>query len=208
MRLMIAIPAFDHMQTAFVACLLKLINKLHADGVDFQVEIKAGTLVHTARDALAGKAMQDGFTHVLWLDSDMIFEPELVEDLTFSGQSFVTGICHSRRPPYSTCVFTDIQNDIKRWEGPYPTDTFKIAGCGMACVLMETQILTDVFNSYLTCFTPMRNYGEDLAFCLRAAGLGYKIYAEPSVRVGHIGQTIIYPEDHEKYLKELENGNH
>lgn len=206
MRLMIAIPAFDHMQTAFVACLLKLINRLHADGIDFQVEIKAGTLVHTARDALAGKAMQDGFTHVLWLDSDMIFEPELVEDLTFSGQSFVTGICHSRRPPYATCVFTDIQNDIKRWEGPYPTDTFRIAGCGMACVLMETQILKDVFNSYLTCFTPMRNYGEDLAFCLRAAGLGYKIYAEPSVRVGHIGQTIIYPEDHEKYLRELENG--
>lgn len=207
MRLMIAIPTFDHVQAIFMDRLIKLVNRLHDDGIDFQVEIKTGTLVHTARDALAGKAVQGGFTHVLWLDSDMVFEPELVDDLTFSGKSFVTGICHSRRPPYATCVFTDIQNDIARWEGPYPTDTFEIAGCGMACVLMETQILKDVFNSYLTCFTPLKNYGEDLAFCLRASGLGYKIYAEPSVRVGHIGQTIIYPEDHEKYMRELENGS-
>lgn len=207
MRLMIAIPSFDQMQTAFVACLLKLVNKLHDDHVDFAVEIKAGTLVHTARDALAGKAIQEGFTHVLWLDADMIFEPELLDDLMFSGKSFVTGICHSRRPPYATCVFADITKDNTRWEGPYPSDTFEIAGCGMACVLMETQILRDVFNSYLTCFTPLKSYGEDLAFCLRASGLGYKIYAEPSVRVGHIGQTIIYPEDHEKFLRELENGN-
>lgn len=207
MRLMIAIPSFDQMQTAFVACLLKLVNKLHDDHVDFAVEIKAGTLVHTARDALAGKAIQEGFTHVLWLDADMIFEPELLDDLMFSGKSFVTGICHSRRPPYATCVFADITKENTRWEGPYPSDTFEIAGCGMACVLMETQILQDVFNSYLTCFTPLKSYGEDLAFCLRASGLGYKIYAEPSVRVGHIGQTIIYPEDHEKFLRELENGN-
>ena len=207
MRLMIAIPSFDQMQTAFVACLLKLVNKLHDDHVDFAVEIKAGTLVHTARDALAGKAIQEGFTHVLWLDADMIFEPELLDDLMFSGKSFVTGICHSRRLPYATCVFADITKDNTRWEGPYPSDTFEIAGCGMACVLMETQILQDVFNSYLTCFTPLKSYGEDLAFCLRASGLGYKIYAEPSVRVGHIGQTIIYPEDHEEFLRELENGN-
>lgn len=203
MKLLIAVPTHDYMNAGFVACLLKLINKLYTDGINFEVQMKAGTLVHTARDYLAGYAIRERFTHVLWLDADMIFTEEVLDDLMFSGESFVTGICHSRRPPYQTCLFTSLQ-EVKRWEGPYPQDTFEVAGCGMACVLMETKILDEVFSAYRTCFTPLKDYGEDLAFCLRVQGMGYKIYAEPGARIGHIGQTIIYPEDHEKYLASLE----
>ena len=194
MRLMIAIPALDQVQTKFMADLLRLVNKLYHDGIEFEVEIRSGTLVHAARDYLAWQAIEREFTHVLWLDSDMTFEPDLLDALTASQKPFVTAVCASRREPYPLCIFSSLldQNNL-RWEGAYPDEVFEVAGCGMACVLMEVKYLQTVYAAYRTCFTPMNSYGEDTAFCLRASALGLKMYAEPSVKVGHIGQTIIYP---------------
>lgn len=204
MRLLIAIPALDYVHIEFVDCLQKLIIRLKNDGVDFEVKIISGTLVYTARDKLACHAINNGFTHVLWLDADMIFTDALLDDLMFSGKDFVTGICHSRRKPYVSCLFKDIVNVVRFEE--YPKDTFQIAGCGFACVLITTEILKDVQMTYGTCFLPQKTLGEDLAFCDRARSLNYKIYAEPSVRLGHIGHVTIYPEDHERYMQSIEGG--
>ena len=99
MKLLIAIPAMDFICTEFVKSLLRLTDKLKDDGVDFETRIEAGTLVYFARDKLARYAMNNGFTHVLWLDSDMVFEPEILEDLQFSGKSFVSG-SRFRLPEY------------------------------------------------------------------------------------------------------------
>lgn len=200
MRLLIAVPALDLVQSKFMADLIRLVNKLHDDKIEFEVEIRSGSLVHAARDYLAWQAIQRKFTHVLWLDSDMAFEPDLLDGLMASGKPFVSAICTARREPYPLCIFSSLLDcERARWEGPYPDEVFEIAGCGMACVLMETKILQTVYAAYRTCFTPMNSYGEDTAFCLRAAGLGFKMYAEPRVKVGHIGQKIVYPEDHWRF---------
>ena len=86
-------------------CLIKLVARLKDDGADFEVKILSGTLVYAARDKLAHHAIDNRFTHVLWLDADMIFNDDLLEDLMFSGKNFVTAICHARRKPYVPCFF-------------------------------------------------------------------------------------------------------
>ena len=204
MKLLIGVPALDYTHTGFVKCLVDLVCKLTRDGIDFKVSICSGTLVHVARDKIACEAINDGFTHVLWLDSDMIFTPDVYEDLAFSGREFVTGIAHSRRRPYASCLFSALDDisHIQRFE-EYPETLFEVAGCGFACVLIKTEVLSAVQHAYKTCFLPMAEWGEDLAFCKRARSLGYRIYAEPHVRLGHIGHDVIYPEDHERYLKEV-----
>ena len=58
-----------------------------------------------------------------------------------------------------------------------------------------------------TCFTPILQYGEDIAFCFRVRELGYKMYCEPSVVCGHIGHITIYPEDHERWKGTISNYN-
>lgn len=205
MKLMIAVPARDYMHVDFVRSLTDLLLRLKSGKVDFELRLCPGTLVHVARDNLAGQAINGNFTHVLWLDDDMVFGPELLDDLQFSGKPFVTGICHARRKPYNSCLFSDLDlNHLTRIE-EYPINTFEVAGCGFACVLISTDILKEVMLHYKTCFLPMKGYGEDLAFCLRARELGHHIYAEPGVRLGHIGHVVIYQEDHEKYLRDLEN---
>ena len=196
MKLLIAIPAMDSMPVDTVRCLLDLTRKLQSQGVDYETRIEAGTLVHLARDRLAKYAIIHKFTHVLWLDSDMIFTDELLDDLQFCGKPFVTGIAHGRRKPFLSCLFKSYYPEVVRWTyNEYPSRAFEVAACGFAAVLIETQILNDVLQRYNTCFLPTQFLSEDVAFCDRARTLGYHVYAEPGVKLGHIGRMIVYPED-------------
>ncbi len=206
MKLLIAIPCMDTVPVDFMKSLLRLTQKLTADGVDYEVAIESGTLVYMARDRLAGKAVNQRFTHVLWLDSDMVFEPEIVEDLQFCGQDFVTGIAHGRRKPFTSCLFKNIDlNHLELWKlEDYPAEAFEVAGCGMACCLMSTEVIKQVMINCGTAFNPIMQYGEDISFCKRAHDLGFKIYAEPAVRLGHIAHIAIYPDDVPRYQDEIQ----
>ena len=104
MKLLIGVPCVDYMHVEFVKSLAGLIQNLDSYDVDYTLFLNPGSLIHIARDKIASKAINEGFTHVLWLDSDMVFGPELLDDLMFSGKSFVTGICASRRRPYVRVV--------------------------------------------------------------------------------------------------------
>lgn len=204
MKLLIAIPSHDYMHMDFVKSLLALCKRLDEDGVEYDVKIHGGTLVYHGRDALATMAIEGQYTDVLWLDADMVFTDELVDDLSFSGKQMVSGIAHGRRAPHLSCLFTEIYPGIQRFT-EYPTGTFKVAGCGFGCVLMKTEILKAVKERHGTCFFPTRELGEDLAFCQRATEMGFEIWAEPSVRLGHIGHIAIYPEYREQYENSFEN---
>lgn len=206
MKLLIAIPTHDYMHMDFVKCLMDLTRRLDKDGVKFDVKFHGGTLVYHGRDALADIAINEKYTHVLWLDADMIFTEELLDDLQFSGKPFVSGIAHGRRPPHASCLFHEIHPSVQRYElEQYPSSTFRVAGCGFGCVLIKTEILSEVKDRHGTCFFPTRELGEDLAFCRRATEAGYEIYAEPAVRLGHIGHIAIYPEYREQYKNSFQN---
>lgn len=205
MKLLIGIPTMDFVHVEFMKCLCALIQRLRDDRVDFTLDINSGTLVYLARERIAHRAVNEEYSHVLWLDSDMIFTPSILDDLMFSGKGFVTGIYHARRKGYASCIFKSIEiNKIERFD-EYPNETFEIAGCGFGCVLVETEILKAVCLNKGTCFTPLKNLGEDIAFCQRAREMGYKLYCEPSVVCGHIGHIAIYPEDHEAWKKTISN---
>lgn len=204
MRLLIAIPTLDYIHVQFMERLLKLIESLNERGVDYEVKIKSGTLVYLAREELTAYAINEGFTHTLWLDSDMVFEEETFDDLYDTGKDFVCGIFHARRPGHQSCIFKNLTPpDRYRWD-EYPTDTFRIKGCGMACTLVKTDVMKAVREHFGTCFTPAFALGEDLAFCKRADEMGIEIWCEPTVRVGHIGHIAIYPEDEGRFLNNLQ----
>lgn len=193
MKLLLAIPTRDNMPYQFVESLTNLIRRLDADKTEYDVEFKGGTLVYVGRDKLAEKAISDGYSHVMWLDSDMVFNEDIVSDLMDSRKDFITGIAHSRRYPHPSCIFTDMKPIPQTFKGEYPGDVFRIAGCGMACALMKVEVLKAVRMAHGTCFFPTQALGEDLAFCKRVTDCGYEIWADPHVQVGHVGQSVIYP---------------
>ena len=195
MKLMIAVPTTDYIHADFVKSLVDLEAELNRQKISHKVEILSGTLVYIARNKLAQKAVNEGYTHVLWLDSDMVFNDQVVDDLQFCGKEMVCGAFVSRRPPYGPCVYTSIRKyDIKKVE-KFGTEPFRVDGCGFACVMTTTELLLAVMQKYGSCFTPTEYYGEDLAFCWRVKNIGREIWCDPTVRPGHIAHRPVYAED-------------
>lgn len=203
-KLLIAIPCYDSMRPEFVQSLVALEDRLRRDGVPFEVKIIPGTLVYMARDALARHAVNNDFTHVLWLDADMVFGDSILEDLTMSGKDMVCGLFISRHNPYLSTIFAQLSPEVIRIT-EFPDEAFRIGACGFACVFMRVEILRDVLNNNNgKCFLPTGRLSEDLAFCERARCQGYEIWCEPTARVGHVGPVVIWPEDGERLRGDIQ----
>ena len=204
MRLLIAVPAYETLRAEFVQSLMELTAQLNQDNVPHEVKILTGSLVYAARDKLAQHAVNNHFDEVLWIDSDMVFDRHLYEDLSIHGKDMICGWFVSRHSPYVSCLFSSI-DPVERISEP-PDDIFRVEGCGFGAVLMKAKVLEDVMNGNRgKCFLPEAKAGEDLAFCRRATGCGYAIWCDPTVRVGHVGNLIIWPEDRERLLGDIRN---
>lgn len=191
-RLLIAVPTTDYVHADFVKSLARLQCELGRRRVAYDVEIQSGTLVYYARNRLANKAINENYTHVLWLDSDMVFDEQIVDDLAEVGKDMVCGAFVSRRPPYGPCIYTSIEKDNIKQVKDFGLRPFRVAGCGFAAVLTTVELLQAVNQKYGTCFQPTDYYGEDLAFCWRVNQLGREIWCEPTVRAGHIAHVPVY----------------
>ena len=185
MKTLIAIPCFDEMDAGFVQCLVDM-----KPVGDIRILILSGSLIYEARERLASFAIQNGYDHVLWLDSDIMFPSTMLMDMTAQGKDIITGVIAARRHPYYPCVYRSEGEKLK------PVLDFdgrltEVDSCGFGAVLMKTEVLERMFDEFKTCFQPILGYGEDLSFCVRAKKLGFKIYADPNINIGHIGKTVL-----------------
>ena len=206
MKTMIAIPCLDQVQTEFAQSLvsLKPVGQIrHA--------FMASSLVYKSRNDLALIALQEKADFVLWIDSDMVFPPDLLVDLMadMEGRDMVSGICHMRRAPFHPVLYKKLRQGLTAAENDheklidYPKDgIFKVEGCGFGCVMMRTAVLQAVVDKYHELFSPLPGYGEDLSFCIRARGCGFDIYADPKIQVGHKASSIVTYQTFEAYRKQ------
>ena len=201
MKTLIAIPCMDHVATGFVTSLLGLRRVGECNCAMTQ-----SSLIYDARNTLAMSAIDNGFDRVLWLDSDMRFDGDMMErlakDMDDSAEC-VCGLYFKRRLPTGPVIYkrVDIEQDdqqIKAIVEPYedyPRNApFEVKGMGFGAVMMNVDLLKRVTDKYGLPFSPMLGFGEDLTFCWRLQQLGVKMWCDSGVKVGHLG-TIEYGED-------------
>ena len=108
MRTLIAIPCMDMVYTLFFTSMLAMRKP---EGTE--VAVASCSLIYEARHTLAKKAMDDGFDRVLWLDSDMTFQPDLLERFAADldqGLEYVYGLFFTRKIPVKPCVYEICHN--------------------------------------------------------------------------------------------------
>ena len=195
MKTVIAIPCMETVQTEFVR---SLVNMRYVGEVQFI--FTECSLVYQARTALCGMAMEAKADYVLWLDSDVVFQPDLMEKLMedIQGKDMVTAVYHGRRAPFRPVIYKTItpgllpMNIKVEQYNEYPMDgLFEIEGCGFGAVLMKTGVIRDVAETFHQTFGPIPGLGEDLSFCVRARSCGYKIWCDPQLQIGHKGSMVI-----------------
>lgn len=200
MNIMVVVPCMSMVHTGFLRSLVSLDTGQHT----MRVAVTEGTLVYNARQTLLTGALKVGCDRILWLDSDMSFEPDtmlrLSKDLD-EGREFVSGLYFRRKLPTRPILYDKIVENENGLVGfrvfqDYPRNrVFEIAGSGFGCVMMTADFARKMLEKWQKPFYPILGAGEDLAFCYRASQLGVKLYCDSSVKCGHLG-IMEYSEDH------------
>ena len=211
-KILIAVPCMDQVPAQFAHSLATLTSYGIPD-THISVWFNLGSLVYTSRNEIAKKALLDEADLVMWFDSDMVFNPDTMINmlkLIDEGHDMVTGIYYRRTHPFSPTVFRTMEIDEAKQEAVFdefetmPDEPFEVAACGFGCVLMRTEMFVAVFGKFGNMFSPIGNVGEDIAFCWRARQCGYKIIADPSISLGHVGHTIVTKQFYENYKAQVE----
>lgn len=69
-------------------------------------------------------------------------------------------------------------------------EPFEVAAIGMACVLIHTRVFREVRQKFGNNFHPIGYNSEDTSFMWKARKCGFKVFVDPSLNIGHVGQYV------------------
>jgi len=132
--------------------------------------------------------LKNGCDYIMFLDSDMVAQHDLITRLISHNKDIVSGVAFKRSAPFTPCFYKDcrIENGnpvvryVEKWnEG----ELLEVQGVGTACMLIKREVFEKMRRPW---FYPHMSMGEDLPFCIHAREMGYKIFVDTSLCVGHL----------------------
>lgn len=208
MSIYIAIPCMDKVDVEFVKSLMSFrLPPKTAYG------FTVASLTYDARNTLAKAACESECDRVMWVDSDMTFDPDTVMKLSADideGREFVSGLYFTRKNPVKPVVFKTLgfketsdgkQESYAGFYMDYPRDEiFQIKAAGFGCVMTTTKLLKQITDKYGCPFMPYPGLGEDLSFCKRCEEQEIPMYCDSRIKAGHIGTTVVTEESFDNGL--------
>ena len=93
-HIVLATPCFGGMVTsAYMQSVVGLIHAASVHGIDISLALLGqDALITRCRNTLLGAFMESPASHIMFIDSDILFEPESVVRLIQSGKDFVAGM--------------------------------------------------------------------------------------------------------------------
>lgn len=182
--------------------------------------IVSGPRIATARNDLCREFLKTDNQWFLMLDSDMIFEPDLLDKLLLSANDrirpVVGGLCFGGGRvgvPFPTLyTLTDPKKNggkVTKVISNYPKDALcRVDATGAACLLIHRDVLLNMEKEFSSMPDGYANphpwfaetvhmgqeYGEDWTFCMRLRKMKIPIYVNTGIKLGHV-KTQIYDEE-------------
>jgi len=141
----------------------------------------------SSRSDAVKTAQQIEAESLLFIDSDMEFQPDLYERLKAVPGDIVCGLFWQRRVPSfpTICIKKKAPDGTDLLETITPDGTVQdIDSCGMAATLIRKPVLD--WAQY-PAFQHLGAISEDFVFCLRAKDAGFAIRCDTSIQVAHRG---------------------
>lgn len=161
--------------------------------------------IDQGRNQIATDALMDGFEETLWIDSDIGFHPDSVDQLRSHPHPIVCGIYPQKGKRALACHVVPGSPSLVFGNNGGLVELL-YAGAGFLLIRREVYLAIQRKLKLPVCnerfghpmipfFYPMIRpiedgywyLAEDYAFCERARQCGYRIYADTSIRLWHIG---------------------
>lgn len=217
-NVLVSIPVHRTIELPTMICLLETV-KSSKHNISYYFRIGDG-LISRSRNELGRMLLQQGkkYDYLMFIDDDILWNPKdrPIDRLIARNKDIICGIYTVRddtlRPAIRTKQMQQLaeKGKYKNQKVVLPKKVFEIEYGTSGFMLIKRECLKAVYQFSSHPFTPAldknKEYlSEDYAFCWRAKKLGYKVYADPTIKLGHIGQCV-YSLAGIKSINTYENG--
>lgn len=194
--ILVSWPSGDMVHADFCSRLAILCLFSAHRGLDLGVNNVKTTLIEIGRGIQAWSAIQHRASHVLFLDSDMVFPPDTLLRLLQRNKDIV-GVTYSQRRSPRGLTHESLTSDYQMPTDPR-IECFEVKSLGFGCVLIRTEVFDKIPRPWFRVEFPGgiqtngadKHRSEDRTFCDRAREVGYKVWCDAvlSREVRHCGQ--------------------
>lgn len=189
MRILLCIPFTGYVPPKAAYSLIPMVCEARKQGIEIDLFPIGLSLVYTARETAAKGILEDGtYSHLLFIDSDMVVPVDLITRLLDADKDIVSALAFKRVFPFEPCIFKTCTKKDATFYLDYTKGLIQVAGTGMACTLIKREVFEKLSQPW---FTPMENIGEDLSFCVRAKDKGFQIWCDTELICGHITSEAV-----------------
>ena len=168
--------------------------------------------VDALRDSAMDAARQWGYTHVLFLDADMIWPTDVLSKmLAHHADGIVSGLYVLRHPPYAPVAMADKFREEGSTVDQFfhvelaTTDLIACDVVGMGCALIPVDVLDKIgprpWFVYQDDDHGWPRVTEDVPFCTKAKAAGVPIWLDPTISCGHLSADVKDVRHHKRYLQ-------
>ena len=177
---LIGIP---HLGTVDFDFAFSLRNLQAPEGTKMAIFGQKRTIIHQARNIIVDALLKSDYEWLLFIDSDQIFEHDLLIKLLATKKDFVGTQIFKRVRPYSPCIskIDDKGNLISI----IVDELAEVDAIGMGATLINRKVFEKIKRPQ---FEFIGERGEDIVFCEKAKKAGFKIWCDPNIDIKHIGE--------------------
>jgi predicted O-methyltransferase YrrM len=178
--------------------------------IEHYVMTNETSVISYSRNGIAERLNQD---YLMWIDSDMQFPGFGITRLMDRDKDIIGGLYFRKTPPHEPLAFSMDEGGSFRTIYEWPTDSiFQVSGVATGFMLIKKKVI-DAFTPEVvkTMGSPFdmarhpvthKEEGEDLSFCRRALKLGFEIWCDPTIPLGHLGK-LVYTKSHYDHYREF-----
>lgn len=185
-KVLIAMPCLDSIKskTAY-----SLFNLRRND--DWRLVMQNGCDIAHNRNQLVDIAINEDYTHILFIDSDMQFNPDTLDKMLEHNTDIIGLLCHQRKlPPVAVFMPLEQEGNTKDEVVDFvlPKELFEVLWVGTGILLIKVDVFKKLEKPFFEFGYDGRRIGEDVYFCRKAREAGFKIMVDPTLATRHIGE--------------------
>jgi hypothetical protein len=208
--LYIAMPCYDSVKVNTMLSVIKLVQQLSKSGINLGINTMRSPLIHQARNYLTSIFLTTQYQYLLFIDSDVEFEPEAVAKMLVAKKEIICTPYRVKAPQLDKHIYTVEFKDPKNIS-ILPGGLVELEAGPTGLMLIDRKVFEKImknhpelkitnpaipnagkshefyYNFFDFGFKDGYAMGEDISFCRLARRNDFKIYANTESTTAHHG---------------------